>query len=401
MYCPKCRINTGKEQFCELCGCQTVDKLDEIPEKQEKSFKPNKRPSTPTMNYMKLGIVAVFIIAIFVGGSIKSMYSPDAIVERYVENVTKGKSKEAFKILDIKETDFVTAEHFDKYLEFLGIKGKEGSVRPSNEDNNFFAAYTDMQEQYTGVTGVMPRDIKFYKAQIESDIFPVVAIRKGKKFGVVDNWVIDSKGLIKEWKIQAPKGAKVYVDGQEIKNIDEVHAFGGFNTLFAPEHRNYIISSILPIDYEVTATLEGAKDIRKAASPNDPITVIGFETSEELVDELTKIAEGFIKLYYTDADISEFKDIVHEECGFLNRTSGFKTYKSRTFKNIQVLGSSIDDINHARLDVEVTFDYEQDQISNFFTGETATVNGTAGEILNLSFKKVGDKWLIVDTGYLS
>lgn len=406
MYCPKCKIDTGKEQFCENCGTETVDKLDNISitesyEKQDKGFKMNK-PSMPKMDFkslIKLGIVAVVVIALFIGySSMKSMYSVDATVEKYVNYITDDKAKKAFGMLDIKESDFATAEQFEKYIEKLDIKGKESKVRPSNEENKFYGALSDMQKQYSDI---MPRDIKFYKAQIESDVYPIIAIRKGKKFGMFDNWVIGSEGITKEWKIQAPKGTKVYVDGKEIEKIDEVNTFGGFNALFAPENRNYIISSIFPNDYEIKATLEGAKDIKKVSNPESPVTVLGFEASEELVNDLTKVTEDFLKLYYADAEKSEFKDIVHEECKFFDRTdNGFKTYKSRTFKGLEVMGSSIDDLNHARLDATVTFDYEQDKISNFFTGETEIEKGTANDIFNLSFKKVGDKWVIVDTGYL-
>jgi len=405
MYCSKCKVDVGNEEFCEICGTKTVDKLENIDSEShrdnDKYFKMNK-PSMPKMNtksFIKIGIVAVVIIALFIGySSLKSTYSADETAKRYINNLTEGKTEEAFKMLDIKESEFINSDKFKKYVESLDVEGKESLVRASEDENKLYGAFSNMQKQYSGV---MPRDINFYKAQIESDIYSIVLIKKGKKFGLFDNWVVGSEELTKEWKIQAPKGSKVYVDGKEIKKIDEAQNFSGFNTLYTPENRIYIISAIFPNDYEITALLEGAKEIKKISNPYGAILTLGFESTQELQKELIKVAEDFVKLYYKEADKSEYKGIVHDESNFFNRSnSGLRTFKSKKFKSLEIMRSSIDDIEHAKLDISVTFDYEQEQIINFFTGDTKIVEGSSSEVFNLSFKKFDNKWVIVDTGYL-
>lgn len=405
MYCPKCMIDVGNEEFCEVCGTETVDKLhnynSESNKDNNKSFNIKKatEPKINRKNIIKFGIVAVILIALFISySSLKSIYSADAIVEKYVDSISKGNASKAFKMLDIEESEFVNPKQFKKYIENLDIKGKETFVRTLENENKLYNDFADMQKKYSDV---MPRNIKFYKAQIGDEVFSIVALKKGKKMGIFNNWLIGTEGLTKEWKIQAPKGSKVYVDGKEIKQIDNAQNFGGSNRLFAPENKIYIINNIFPNDYEITATLEGAKKIKKVGNPSDAITVLSFEATEELQSELSKQAKEFIKLYYKDADKSEFKGIVHEQFNFLNKNrNSFKLFKSKTFKEIEILGSSIDDIEHARLNIKVTFEYEQEQISNFFTGKKKLVKGNSSETFNLTFKKVGDKWKIVDTGYL-
>jgi len=405
MYCPKCKIDLENEKFCEICGSETVSKLDSnnseinknstIPVDDRKSFV--KKLNIKSL--IKFSIVAVIAVILFVGyGSLKAMYSADKTIERYVSYLTEGKSKEAFKMLDIKESEFVNSELFDKYIKKLDVTGKKSFIRVSEDENKLYNVFSNIEKQYSNL---MPRDIKFYNVQIESEVYPIAVIKRGKKLGIFDNWIIGSYGLTKEWRIQAPKGAKVYIEGKEIEQIEETKGFNVFNSLFSPENSVYIIKDIFPNDYEVTATLEGAKDIRKVASPNDPISVLGFEMKEELQDELVKIVNDFIELYYSNASITEYENIVHRESNFFNQINNqYKIYNSKTFKSLEVVGSSIDDIKHARLEVVVNFDYEQEEIANWFTGESKINKGTSLEIIDFSFRKEGDRWIIVNTSFL-
>lgn len=399
MYCPKCKIDTGNEDFCENCGTETVDKLDdnsvEKSSESKKEFKIEK-PSIKKNNikkYIKLGGAAIIIIALVIGySSMKNAYSPDKVASKYVGNLTEGNTEEAFKMLDIEEGDFINQDSYDEFIKSMEIEGKE-SVINEVEYDDFISEFLGAEELNSEV---MPRDMKYYEVKIEPNSYNLELIKKGKKLGAFDNWLISTEGFKTELNIKAPKGTKIFIDDKEIVAENNNSGMDNVNVYYKPEYKTFNIAPVFPIEYEVIAKLEGAKDIKQVVSPENPMNEIKFEATKELEDKLISITEEFLNLHYSDSDESEFKDIVSKDFFEANRMSNYIDFVSRELKELSIESTSIDDVEHISLVTNVNYDFEEETFESFFTDELIIEKGNADEKLEFLFQKNNDKWVVVD-----
>ncbi|WP_130808266.1 hypothetical protein [Senegalia massiliensis] len=401
MYCPKCKIDTGKEKYCENCGTEAVDKLENNNKSKKSSVKKGnlkiKKPSIRKGNiksFIKFGVAAVIIVVLIFGyNNLKSSYSPDAVAEKYVDNITEGNTEEAFKMLDIQENEFIDKSSYDKFIDNMQIEGKESVVSEARTEDFVAELLGTKKESYSEV---MPRDMKYYQVEVEPDIYSLELIKKGKKLGVFDNWLVGSESFITNLKIKAPKGTKLFFKGKEIVAEADSAGIESLSVYYQPEYKEFNISSVFPIEYEITAKLEGAKEVKQVVSPENSTNEIMFKATKDIENKLTNITEKFIKLHYDNSDESEFKDIVSEDFFEIDRMENYIEFVSRELKELSIESTTIGDIDHVSLIANINYDFEEESFDSFFSDETITEKGNADEKLEFLFERINGNWVIVD-----
>lgn len=426
MYCPKCKVEVGNVEYCENCGAATVGELknekpgasraaEEIAVAAETAAAPGagitiKLPDFSIKNIIALGLVLVVLIAgVFGYNKLKALSTPEATAERYAQSLIAGDTNKAFEILDIKESEFLSKENYKKYIESLKLKGKElKEVRPAEAMNQFLGMFGQDQQQDPSVK---PEQIKYFEVQIDSDVFGLTMVQKGKSFGIFKGWKVQASDFTKEWHITAPKGCKLSVDGVQVERVeksDNAGTWGFGNANYKPETVTYMIDGIFPGEYEVTATMEGAAEFKTKATP-DQMTTVTFAPTDATIKELHQVAKSFLDLAYSQADKSKYSGILSPDSSLMqqekiNITGGYGFYSNDTavykLDSVDVVDKTgvIDDESHAKLQLSAKVSVTTDELVSWFSSETKKVTNQQTTTYDMYFVKKDGKWLVLEPG---
>lgn len=409
MYCSKCNVETGKDEFCENCGSPTIEssevsatitkteRLESIREQFE-----SKKIEVPKFNLKKIisiGIFAVICIAVIVGYNVlNQQHTPKSAVEKYYTYILSKDYDNAYKMLIGTDNDFLSEDNFKKYMESLNLN----SYSIKNYNSKDFNKNNELSTSNTNSTGSM------FSVQTGGKLVPIEVQKDGKKFLFFDDYKINVDGFTTKWEFEAPKGSKITVNDKDVNYESDTMGNSMLTSLgsnYSATISEYVINSIFNGSYDVTATLDGAKDYKlSGAIPGKKVT-IKFEPSDELLTQLKDQAKSFLDLKYSNATDDKYTSLLTQDSKVLDKANQFgSSSTSKTtnkLQDIKLTKQNIDDSEHAKISIKGTVSYEEDKTSMAVQMGIVKASGTKDMTADFYFEKQNDKWLISDTSYMN
>lgn len=403
MHCPKCKVNAGNIEFCEHCGSETIANLNSMENNKSETLKlgnsKQKEFKIPKISFKKglqiFSIAAITISLVFGYKSVKKYSSPNSTVERYVNYLVADDYEKAFNMLEVNANNkLLNKDNFSKYIATLNLENAE--IRDIIPTAGFYNLFNELEnnKQYGD-------DIMFCEVELDNEIFILSVIKEKKKFGLINSWKIVPMDFIKELRITVPGGAKVLVDNEELENYEEIidtQMFFSDNDLYNIKTWIYTVN-VFPGEYEITTLMPGANDINMKVNYNEN-PKIALEANNDLINELKEISETFINKFYSNHDKKEYESIVHLDSEFFNEDDLFNSFSPKydymELKNLDVIESQIDSVDHMKLIVKSDFYYETKEVIDWFTDETKLVTNNDSEKFEFFFIRINDKWLITN-----
>lgn len=306
-----------------------------------------------------VALLALIVAAFKIG---ENAFSAEKVAEKFFVEVANQNYKEAYKILDIDESEFINEENFKNASCNMALdKVSKYEVRKSSDDDD-------------------EKTVKIkYKGKSGTDTYVINVEKKdGKKFLLFDNWEVNADSMIaKDFTLYVPNGAKVTVDGIELgdKYVESEDTYG----------QTYVIPKIFAGEHQVVVSQEGMQEVRKIVDTDDgSFYVDQMSPGEEVLAEITDIATEDFKLIFEAAaerkDFSEIKSLLSSDEDYLEaleddydnlvqqfETGGYETINKVQFSNIK---TETDEgyLTSADYGVEVyiTFDYYIEYTDSWF-----------------------------------
>lgn len=406
MYCPRCNIETGEDTFCENCGGATVASSEvaataevqaNIPQPIQEEIKANKiKIDTPKLSFKKMAsivVALVVVIGVFIGyGTLKEQYTPKKTVEKYFNNLSKKDYDNAYKLLAGIDEQFLSKDIFKSSMDSINFKSY--SIRNYNPSEY---SLNNSKSNTLSNTGNM------FTVETAGRLYPIEVIQDGKKFLFFNNYKINVDSFTTKWEITAPKGAKLLVSGKEPSISNEPNIDSGFmqNENYKPGSSTYVIDRVFNGPYDITATMEGAKDVKLSRVGAGKKVNIQFEPKEELTNQLQDQVKKFLELYYSKAQQDQYSNLMIPGSKAMTRANifgmGVDTVTNK-LEDVKITNKTIDDVDHAKITVKCTINYEDSSLVSL-GGSKQT--GKRDMTTDFYFERQNGKWLIAETGYIN
>jgi|GEM_PF-2573018 hypothetical protein len=413
MFCGNCGnelVNPGK--FCENCGHEIeITKVEsgvQIPQPLEQNasnfiqqpyvnqimVRPPMSKATKVAIACGAGLLILLIAFFSIFAYFSSVSNPKSVAKEVFYDVMKGNYSEAFNKIYLPESEFLTKESFVKCFEGLEKQPEAErftveKVTDSDNGNKKIIQFTYYKK---GSTEKNSDDMTLVKAD-------------GKKFFFFSNWKLDMEGdgVISEWDITVPKGAKLSIEGKEIGSTYLKETFPADNysgITDGAEKQVYAIKNIFDREYEVKATLEGGVDYtgKVYSSSSQDITIEPDENFQYMIKESlnTYYQNRMQALNNLDATYTQ-DDVVPDSAEQQNLISTIQSLASDTYyKYTYALGSIdfnniyLDDAEHAKLEVVVNKNYTQTYNKSKKTSYTYNDSPS----VTCYLKRVDGKWVV-------
>lgn len=414
MFCQNCGTkNNDASIFCENCGAKLEKPVDTVvqPVEQvqpEPQTQPMQQPVKPKKPISKLLIavlveVVVLIAAVLVFINVgNSVYGPEKVAEKFFVEVANQNFKEAYKVLNVEENDFINEKAFEKAkcnVELNKVtEYKVKRTRGEDDEKEVKIAY------------------KTKGSSSKRDYDILVNKQDGKNMLFFENWEVSPDAMIvKDFYVAVPNGAEVTVDGVKLgkeylkkSKSDEYQQYYEIPELFAGEH-------------QVVVTKEGMAEIRKIVDTDVDYgyTVYSMQMDEALLKEaMEKGIENFEIIYKAAAEGKEFdtvanlfstvegrkdtgkddyEDIVYDFTG-----SSYKTLNKIKFSNVEATASEgYIDTDETCVSVQIEFDYHADYTEEWFR-ETTNETYDDSSYMYIDFVYEDGEWMIEEVrgGYI-
>jgi uncharacterized membrane protein YvbJ len=411
MYCPRCRIETDTDTFCESCGGATVESSEvaattaaqaKIPFPIQKEIKAEQiKITAPKISFKKIIAIAisgVMAISILTGyKALQVQYTPKRTVERFYNYIVKEDYDNAYKMLVDTDDRFMTNDNFKAVMKQKNIK--TFYIKNYNP-NEFKQDYSSENPQNANLNGWG----NMFTVQASSKLYPISVVENGKKLVFFKDYKINASNLSIKWQLTAPQGAKISINGKEPQistesNLDNINIWDKYK----PTTVLYETSRIFEGSYDITATMEGAEDVKVAAAPAGKKVTLKFVPNADTVKQLQDQAKSFLDLYYTRATEDKYSELLTTDSNALKKINSFGFFYgsdkvTNKVQDIKVTKQSIDDLTHAAITVKCTIYYEDSSMGQW-GGITKT--GTRDMETDFYFEKVNGRWLISDSGYIN
>lgn len=408
MYCTRCKIKT-EDTFCENCGGATVaseevaatsttvqaDISYPIQEKIKNEVGQPIAKKITVKKILSITIALVLVIGVLTGYNILSkQYTPRKTVEKYYNYLVNKDYDNAYKMLINTDNNFLNKDIYT--ISIQQVDFSQYTIKNYNS-NDFPKSYNPKNNNLDTIGNM-------FSVQTGGYLYPVGVVNLGKKLLVFNDYKIEAGNFTTKWQLTAPIGAKVLVAGKETVKSNDLNLDVNFNinpnSFYKPETTVYEVGSIFNGKYDITASMEGAKDVNYKGAVAGKKINIKFEPTEELSNQLQEKAKKFVDLYYTNASQEKYSEIVTQDSNALTRVS-ILDYANNSVVNkvqdIKVINKSIDDGTHATITVKCTINYED---SSWVAWGGTKQTGTRDITTDFYFEKQDGKWLIIDTGYL-
>lgn len=405
MYCPRCKVETGTDTFCENCGGATVasSEIAATTVAQEEIKGDQIKIDGSKLSLKKIvGIAISVIIAVGIVTGYKALqaqYTPRSAVEKFYSCIVKEDYDKAFKMLLDTDDRFMTKENFKAAMKQKNIK----QYYIKNYKPNEFQQKFDMNNlQNTNMKNLG----NMFTIQTNNELYPIAVVKSGSKLVFFKDYKINTESLSTKWEIVSPQGAKITINGKEPELSTEPNYDGklNLNDKYKPATVMYQVDRIFQGSYDVTAKMDGAEDVVMNSAQAGKKVIIRFNASADTVKKLQDKAKNFLDLYYSKASEDKFTSILTTDSNALSRItevfgSGWGSDKvTNKLQNLKVTKSQLDDANHATITLEALVNYEDSSMIEF--GGTKQT-GTKDVTTDFYFKRVDGNWLICDTGYIN
>ncbi|MCI8491283.1 MAG: zinc-ribbon domain-containing protein [Lachnospiraceae bacterium] len=302
MFCQACGSrNRDDAVFCENCGTRLDKGEPEMPVQAQTppvygaQMQPMPAPPVPPASapietvYVKpvkpvekwvilfIAEVAVAALAlIFLFHNAAKLFEASKIGERYFVAAANGDWREAYRMLEVEESDFINADAFETV----------------NQTNRFPMVNTySVNEQKELDLGALGTTVQItYRGLGDSydSAYNVVLNRQPKKqFLFFDNWKVSADQIImSDCTVQVPKGAAASVDGVELtaQSAGLSQSEEGYDI--------YTIPALFQGEHSVTVSMEGMETVEDSFDTgyNNGYRLYEMQVSEETAREV--IAAG-------------------------------------------------------------------------------------------------------------
>lgn len=414
MFCQNCGTkNNDASIFCENCGAklekpidtvaQPVEQVQPAPQTQpmQQPVQPKKPVSKLLMAVLAEAVVLIAAVLVFINVG-NSVYGPEKVAEKFFVEVANQNFKEAYKVLNVEENDFINEKAFEKAkcnVELNKVtEYKVKRTRGEDDEKEVKIAY------------------KTKGSSSKRDYDILVNKQDGKNMLFFENWEVSPDAMIvKDFYVAVPNGAEVTVDGVKLgkeylkkSKSDEYQQYYEIPELFAGEH-------------QVVVTKEGMAEIRKIVDTDVDYgyTVYSMQMDEALLKEaMEKGIENFEIIYKAAAEGKEFdtvanlfstvegrkdtgkddyEDIVYDFTG-----SSYKTLNKIKFSNVEATASEgYIDTDETCVSVQIEFDYHADYTEEWFR-ETTNETYDDSSYMYIDFVYEDGEWMIEEVrgGYI-
>lgn len=420
MFCQNCGTkNNDASVFCENCGARLEKPVDVAPQsvqqeqpvqqpvQQGQPVQQSVQQPKPKKPVSKL-VIAVAAEAVILVASIivffnigNSVYGPEKVAEKFFVEVANQNFKEAYKVLDVEESDFINEKTFQNAkcnVELSEVK--DYKVRKTRGDDD--EKEVEILYKTKGSSSKRSYDISLNKQDDKNMLF-------------FEDWQISPDAmLVEDFQVSVPNGAEVTVDGVKLgkdylktKQFDEDYQIYEIPEIFAGEH-------------QIVVNKEGMEEVRALV---DTDIDYGYELydyemhmDEKLLEEAANVALADFETIYTaaaqakeydavadlfsvDADGEyDYEDIVYGLTG-----SSYKTLNKISFSNVEaVSGESYLDTDKTCVAVEVEFDYNVDYTEEDWFGEITNETYDDSSYIYMDFVYEDGEWKLAEIsgGYI-
>lgn len=352
MFCEKCGTkNEDAARFCEKCGATLEVKKEKnsdpiqknafvaprvnadpakAPFGEEGFQKPKKKPMSLKTKII-LSVVGILLLVIglaWVAGS--TLTNPERIVRKYYENMSLQKYDEAYKYIDVEDSEFMTKDMFVEAMENTADeKMLNFTLQEASENNSLVKKFIIT---YTRKGGVFTSN---------SEVF--LMKQPSKKWLLFDDYKIVSDKIAKSYSITIPSGAEIYID--DIK-VDEKY------TENDAINKKYRIPSIFKGMHEikVSAPFGKEKTFDVQVIKDGCEDKFGIELTDQAQKEVSECAKDFLKAFVAAAmDKTSLEESNLDFSNNADMESVQKSYNSLKNKGIHD-GVEIKDISFQKFD---------------------------------------------------
>lgn len=366
------------------------------------------QPEKPKKHISKLWIaVAVEVVAIIalVAGFFKignMVYGPEKVAEKFFVEVANQNYKEAYKVLDVEENDFINEEAFENAKCNVEL----------NEVTDYQIKRTRGQDD--------EKEVKIsYKTKGSSSKHSYdISVEKqnGKNLLFFEDWQISPEAmLVEDFYVCIPAGAEVTVDGVKLgkdylkkSESDEYQQY-------------YVIPEIFAGEHQIVVTQEGMQEVRRLVDTDSDygFYLYDMKPDEKMLEEVLDTAIADMNTIYisaaegkdfdTIADLfstvdgrqedakEDYEDIVYGLTG-----SSYTTLNKISFSNIEgIAGEGYGDTDEICISVQIKFDYSVEYTEEWF-GEVSNESYDSEKYMYMDYVYENGKWLLegLDGAYL-
>lgn len=415
MYCQDCgEMNSDDSLFCESCGAKLVK--DEIlkPNIQQKEFTYLMKYNGKIPQLYKILIfeIIIFLIIFFSFISIcERVFSPEHVAERYFVNMVNSNFPEAYKELDMTETEFTNIRMFmQAYADSPFEIVKDYSVHMTLEEPYRFGLFDKMEQREEAKVKISYS----FEGSNSEKIYDISLNKQKSKFILFENWKIDTENLIcQNYSIYVPNGAGVTLDGI-ILDATYLCTEDNYNNSNVLDH--YIIPEMFYGKHHINVVMEDMVEINEdviISNQNIQYYLQNMQLTEETVSELIQIAaRNMEQIYKAALEGKEVSEIINlfvsdEDCrnniesNYQNLVSYFNDNPNCLIKKIsftELKGSAVTNAASVRISFKYGIDYSG---LNSWTGDWKEYNHEGYETCDFYFRKENGRWLFQNWGCIA
>ncbi len=433
MFCSECGTkNDGSSAFCSNCGnklnsLENVEVVKETKKREKKAevtetievvedSKPvenvavenkenNIQPTSKNNKKRNKLIIIIFIILAILGGTYyyfnNYYFSPDKVVEKFMDTLENGDYEDLYDIFVAKESDFVTKEKFGEIFEDTDDLGLD----------SYKIEEVDIDEDEAKITVEVKYEDEKEEIEIELEV-------EGKKYLLFNNWIISSdmfSYIVEDYEITVLKDSEVKIDGEKLDNdyLDKKESDDSVDVYVIPQMlmATYQIEVILPIGI----TIE--EDVY--VDNYDPSYKIDYiyldDISDDEQDKIANDAMEALQNFYNDAiEGLDFKDIEDKynydgidlddiESDYEDLVSDLNylyTVKELTLSDPNLESINFESDGTINVAIEVDIDYKLDYEN--YSGEVEVIENTENNSNEYFYIKYVDrKCIFTGVDYIS
>lgn len=196
MFCQNCGMrNDENALFCENCGCALENHRNTM------AMYVQKKPVSKLALVLIAEIIAVVLAVYGITYAAGKVFSAENTAEAFFVDMANGDMADAYKKLNIKESQFINRKMFLKACRY-----------------NNFGVVSDYSIKSQNVSGSVVNVTVEYKSEEQDKGTLDLLLKKGKdkKYSVFDNWCVDMGNFITTYNIIVPEDASVVVDEIEL-----------------------------------------------------------------------------------------------------------------------------------------------------------------------------------------
>lgn len=256
MFCAECGAkNEDSSRYCENCGALLVSNevgSDTIPSRilstqsEETGFNISRSDMRMKISRWTVVVVLQVIVLMILAYGIKwigdNYYSAEYIAEKYFETIMEGDLGEAYEFLEVKESDFISKETFEKAYR-PESRGKLGSYSVKEEQRNSASATVRVTYRVLNESGERTKEIVLLK-------------KADKRLFIFDDWKVNpGEDIVSDVSVYAPQNAVVSLDGIDLGKEYKKSKEDGYDIYQIPE--------VFCGKHVVSATKENAQSVEK------------------------------------------------------------------------------------------------------------------------------------------